>query len=159
MLVNVECHFWLIKEFIGPMIKKNKGHIVSIASVAGMCGAPNLVDYCASKFAAVGLMEALRLEFKRDNVDIKTTIICPFFINTGMFDGVPGSALFPLLDQDHVVWRTVNAVRQEEKHVVLPWMMGQLTYLAKMHPSSVHDFYGWLLLGLNQMKNFHGRAQ
>lgn len=44
------------------MLKENKGHIVSIASLAGHVGCPKLVDYTASKFAAVGFDEALRLE-------------------------------------------------------------------------------------------------
>ena len=44
------------------MMKVNKGHIISIASLAGQVGVPKLVDYCASKFAAVGFDEALRME-------------------------------------------------------------------------------------------------
>jgi all-trans-retinol dehydrogenase (NAD+) len=41
------------------MLDANHGHIVTIASGAGLTGAAGLVDYCASKFAAVGLHEAL----------------------------------------------------------------------------------------------------
>jgi all-trans-retinol dehydrogenase (NAD+) len=41
------------------MVEKNHGHIVTIASAAGFVGASGLVDYCSSKFAAVGLHEAL----------------------------------------------------------------------------------------------------
>lgn len=66
-----------------------KGHIVSIASLAGMGGAPRLTDYCASKFAAVGFEESLRAELQDEGYpDIKSTVVCPFYINTGMFDGV-----------------------------------------------------------------------
>lgn len=46
------------------MMENNKGHIVSIASLAGHCGVSKLVDYCASKFAAVGFDEALRMELE-----------------------------------------------------------------------------------------------
>ena len=45
-------------------------------------------DYCSSKFAAVGFAESVALEMiamKKDGV--KTTIVCPSLINTGMFDG------------------------------------------------------------------------
>ena len=41
------------------MLDNNHGHIVTIASGAGLTGIPGLVDYCSSKFAAVGLHEAL----------------------------------------------------------------------------------------------------
>ena len=70
LVVNCECHFWLIKEFIPGMIKKNRGQIVSIASIAGITGSPEMTDYSASKFAAVGMMESLRAELKRDKKNI-----------------------------------------------------------------------------------------
>lgn len=50
------------KAFLPSMIEDNKGHIVSIASLAGHIGVPSLVDYCTSKFAAVGFEEALHME-------------------------------------------------------------------------------------------------
>lgn len=53
-----------MKAFLPAMMKDNKGHIVSIASLAGHVGVPKLVDYCASKFAAVGFDEALRMELE-----------------------------------------------------------------------------------------------
>jgi len=57
-----------------------------------------MTDYCASKFAAVGMMEALRLELKRARKDIVCTTICPYFIKTGMFDGAKAGLLFPFLE-------------------------------------------------------------
>ena len=44
------------------MIKHERGQIVTIASLAGLVGVNKLADYCASKFAAVGFDEALRIE-------------------------------------------------------------------------------------------------
>lgn len=46
-------------------------------------------DYCASKFAAVGFAESIDMEMRAlGNTGVKTTIVCPFVINTGLFDGV-----------------------------------------------------------------------
>ena len=71
------------------MMTNNHGHIVTIASIAGLSGCVRLVDYSASKFAAVGFEESLRLELQCDGYNgITSTVVCPFFINTGMFDGV-----------------------------------------------------------------------
>lgn len=118
-----------------------------------------MTDYCASKYGALGLMEALRVEFKRDKINIKTTTICPYFINTGMFDGVRTSWLYPLMEQDDVVWRTVNAVRQDEEHVCIPWSCGLLIPIANALPTYVKDFSGWLILGWNAMQQFKGRVE
>lgn len=49
-----------VKAFLPSMLEKNRGHIVSTASAAGLFGVAGLCDYCASKFAAVGFMESLR---------------------------------------------------------------------------------------------------
>lgn len=72
------------------MLQHNHGHIVTIASLAGHAGISKLVDYCASKFAAVGFDEALRLELEHIGADgVHTTCICPYFIQaTGMFEDV-----------------------------------------------------------------------
>ena len=93
--VNSISHVLLIKEFLPDMMKLNKGHIVSISSLAGLVGVPGLGDYCGSKFAAFGIDESLRLELKNLKSNVVTTCVCPFFINTGMFEGVKTN--FPLL--------------------------------------------------------------
>ena len=108
MVVNAESHFWTTKEFISSMMKRNKGHIVSIASISGLAGTAAKVDYCASKFAAVGFMDALRVEMKHLGYSgIVCTTVCPSYINTGMFEGVKCSLLFPILDQKAVAKRIV----------------------------------------------------
>jgi len=71
------------------MLSRDHGHIVTIASVAGLVGVNRMADYCASKFADVGFHESLREElYALNKTGIQTTLICPFFINTGMFEGV-----------------------------------------------------------------------
>eukprot|EP00064_Thunnus_orientalis_P016142 superscaffoldBa00003138_g16205 len=86
--VNTMAHFWTYKAFLPAMIANNHGHLVSIASSAGLIGVNGLADYCASKFAAVGFAESVGLELLATGKDgVKTTIVCPYFINTGMFDG------------------------------------------------------------------------
>ncbi len=71
------------------MKEKNHGHIITISSSAGFFGVASLIDYCGSKFAAVGIHESLESELATLKLDgVKTTLVCPFFINTGMFDGV-----------------------------------------------------------------------
>lgn len=46
------------------MLEAGQGHIVTVASLAGLFGTNRLTDYCASKFAAVGFDEALKNEIK-----------------------------------------------------------------------------------------------
>merc|ERR1711997_904673 len=105
------------KEAIYDTAKKTQsdvGHvsiIVNKASLAGHSGTHKLVDYCASKFAAVGLDESLRVElFVQGHSDyIKTTVVCPYYISTGMFAGVQ-SKIIPILEPSFVADQVVSAV-------------------------------------------------
>lgn len=79
------------KSFLPKMIEKDSGHIVTIASIAGHAGIIGLSDYCASKHAAVGFMASLYRELYHSNSKVQTTCVSPYYINTGMFDGVTES--------------------------------------------------------------------
>lgn len=70
------------------MIEKNHGHVVTMASMAGLFGSAGLCDYCASKYACIGFDESLRNELLRlGKTGVKTTVVCPNYISTGMFNG------------------------------------------------------------------------
>src|SRR6185436_10492924 len=86
--VNTLALFWTTRAFLPKMKERNHGHIVTIASAAGLVGTARLTDYCSSKFAAVGFDDSLRLELERLGLNIQTTVVCPFYISTGMFAGV-----------------------------------------------------------------------
>lgn len=109
-----------------------KGHVVTIASMAGLVGMTKLVDYCASKYAAVGFDESLRLELESyGHHNIHTTAICPYFIkSTGMFDGV-ATSLVPILEASYVADKIVQAVITNEKQVFLPGFFKSLIMLKR----------------------------
>merc|ERR1712216_923275 len=124
--VNTLAHFYTVKVFLPDMIKQNSGHIVTIASVAGHIGVCGLGDYCASKFGAIGFDESLRMELKYNNYNIKTTGICPYYMDSPMFAGVKPSILsfmIPLLKPSYVARRIVYAIRQNEEMVIIPWTL------------------------------------
>ncbi|XP_017294431.1 epidermal retinol dehydrogenase 2 isoform X2 [Kryptolebias marmoratus] len=126
MEVNTMAHFWTYKAFLPAMIANNHGHLVSIASSAGLIGVNGLADYCASKFAAVGFAESVGLELLATGKDgIKTTIVCPYFINTGMFDGCQSKwpRLLPILNAEAVAKKIVHAVLTDQVFLLLPKSM------------------------------------
>lgn len=120
MNVNITSHFWTVKAFLPAMMESNKGHIVSIASMAGFVGVPRLVDYCTSKFAAVGFDEALRIELEHSGYNINTTVICPYFIrSTGMFADVD-LRLISMLSPNVVAEKVIEAMRCNETCAMIP---------------------------------------
>ncbi|MFE3193597.1 SDR family oxidoreductase [Nocardia sp. NPDC059240] len=65
---------------------RGSGHIVNIASVAGISAAPGVAVYCATKHAVVGLGAALHQELAPKGVTVTT--IAPSFVNTELIAGL-----------------------------------------------------------------------
>lgn len=78
-------HFWgpyyTMKAVLPEMKARRSGRIVNISSIGGKMAVPHLAPYCASKFALVGLSNAMRVELVRD--DIYITTVCPGLMRTG----------------------------------------------------------------------------
>ena len=60
--VNILAHFWTVKEFVPDMVRKNHGHIITIASIASFVSTGEIVDYACSKAAALALHEGITQE-------------------------------------------------------------------------------------------------
>ena len=158
-------------------MKQKRGHIVNVASMAGHSGTNKLVDYCSSKFASVGLDEAFRAEmFVQGHSDyIKTTVVCPYYISTGMFAGVQviwwqknkkkslifyfQSKIIPILDPEFVADSVVGAILTNKEVLLLPWWSFILMVLKAILPEP-----GFMRLsqafGLNcSMDQFEGRCK
>jgi NAD(P)-dependent dehydrogenase (short-subunit alcohol dehydrogenase family) len=69
------------KLFVPPMVERGAGgHVVNVSSAAGYMASPTLTAYSATKFAVLGLSEALREELRPHGIGV--TAICPGLVNT-----------------------------------------------------------------------------
>jgi len=154
--VNILSHFWTTKAFLPNMIKNSRGHVVTIASMAGHVGIGKLVDYCSSKYAAVGFDEALRVELEAQGIrGVKTLCVCPYFIqSTGMFDDV-FSRFVPTLKSNDVADRIILGIRREELIVMMPSMFRYLLWLKWCLPWGIMSM---LLRNLVPDASPHGEA-
>ncbi len=127
--VNLEALFWTTRAFLPGMIRRGSGRLVTMASAGGLVGVPALSDYCASKFGAVGFHESVRAELRGSGVG--ATLVCPFFVNTGMFAGVRTRfpSLLPILEPERVAAAAIRAVERDRAVVVLPWFVHSLKLL------------------------------
>jgi all-trans-retinol dehydrogenase (NAD+) len=160
MQVNVFSLFWTVKAFLPGMIQSNSGHIVTMASAAGLIGVKGLADYCASKFAAVGFDEAVRMELRNIKSAVRTTVVCPFFTDTGMFKGVKTRfpLLLPILKPEVVAAAIVKAVLKNKRRLIMPWFAKTVLPL-RMFPAGFLDFVADFF-GINHaMDEFTGRQE
>lgn len=160
--VNTLAHFWTCKAFLPGMMERNHGHIVNIASSAGLLGVNGLCDYCASKFGAIGFDESLRFEMEMLGKDgVHTTVVCPFYISTGMFEGAKTRVpwLLPILDPTDVVIRIVNAVLCNQQIIILPRSLYFFMALKGIVPAKVMSTLCKYFGASNSMDDFKGREQ
>lgn len=158
--VNTLALFWGVRALLPAMIARGRGHVVTVASAAGLGGTSRLTDYCASKFAAVGFDESLRLELKRLGHPIRTTVVCPWYIDTGMFRGVRTRfpLLLPILKPDYVAVRILRAIEANRRRLVLPrFVMAVL--LARILPLTLFDAVMRFFGVDRSMDGFSGRDE
>ncbi|KAM7021361.1 estradiol 17-beta-dehydrogenase 11-like isoform 2-T2 [Passerculus sandwichensis] len=118
--VNILGHMWTTRAFLPVMMNNNYGHIVTVASAAGHFVVPFMVTYCSSKFAAVGFHKALTEELSALGKDgIKTTCLCPVFINTGFVKN-PSTRLGKILEIEEVVQTLMEGIVTNQKMVFVP---------------------------------------
>jgi len=66
------------------LVKQKSGHIVNVASSAGLIASSCMSAYTTTKFGLVGLSEVLRNELARFGIGV--TVVCPGFVRTNIFD-------------------------------------------------------------------------
>ncbi|XP_055968001.1 epidermal retinol dehydrogenase 2 isoform X2 [Sorex fumeus] len=150
------------KAFLPAMLAENHGHLVCISSAAGLVGINGLADYCASKFAAFGFAESVLVElFGQKKGGIKTTIVCPFFINTGMFDGCSTGfpLLLPILEPEYAANKIVDAILQEQVYLYMPRFLYIVMILKSLLPTKTAQLVLEYMGGLNLMDHFVGQKK
>ncbi|KAF7246223.1 Epidermal retinol dehydrogenase 2 [Varanus komodoensis] len=151
-----------VKAFLPAMIASNHGHLVTVASMAGLTGVNGLADYCASKFASVGFAESLILELlSMGKTGIKSTIVCPYFINTGMFDGCQTKwpVLLPILEPEYVAERIVSGILRNDLYILLPRSLYFLNVVKGIAPTKICLLLGEYLGVFIFMDKFRGRSK
>ena len=83
--VNLTSAFIVTRAFIGPMIKRSKGHVFFVASVASLKAYPGGAAYCAAKHGLLGLSRVVREETKAYGIGV--TALLPGAVRTPSWDG------------------------------------------------------------------------
>src|SRR5581483_5724906 len=101
------------------------GTIINVASVAGKRAIPLQSVYSASKYAIVGLGEALRAELKDEPAELHVCTVCPPSIDTPFFDhaatkeGYAAKPLPPVYEPETVAEAIIDCAESPEREVVI----------------------------------------
>ena len=156
MAINATAPMTVAVQALPPMLERNVGHICNIASAAGFIANPRMSIYAASKWAVIGWSDSLRVELQESKSNVHVTTIAPYYINTGMFDGVR-SRIIPILKPEWVAKKILNAIEKNRK--ISSWPLGYhlIRTLQALLPLRALDLLCKVLGIYNALDHFKGR--
>jgi all-trans-retinol dehydrogenase (NAD+) len=157
MMINANAPMHVTTNFLSEMIGRNTGHICNISSSASLLSNPKMSVYAASKWSVFSWSDSLRIEMKQLKKDIKVTTILPYYINTGMFDGV--KSRIPILDAEKTALTIIKAIEKNKKIITIPWWIYRFTRFGQTVMSvNFFDWFAGKVMGIYKtMDDFKGR--
>lgn len=157
--VNTIAPMFVALACIKDMIARDHGHICNIGSAAGMLSLPKMSAYAASKWGAIGFSDSVRIELAKSKSKVRVTTVAPYFINTGMFDGVE-SKIFPILDPDKTAAKIIRAIEKDKDFAGIPFPFHFIRLCQGLFPTRFFDwFYGEVFGIYHVMDHFTGRKK
>lgn len=157
MNINAIAPMLVALAFLPDMKARNHGTICNIASAAGMLALPKMSVYAASKWSVIGWSDSVRIELQKEKSKVHFVTIEPYFINTGMFDGVK-SWLFPILDPEKTAKKIIKAIEKDKRFKGIPFSFHFIRLMQGILPTCGIDFIFGEIAGIyHVMDHFTGR--
>jgi short-subunit dehydrogenase len=136
LVAVIEC----AQAVLPAMLRQRSGHIINVASLAGLVGLPASSVYAATKAAVVIFSDSLRREVR--SYGIHVTAFCPGFVATNfsprlkkIAEGRPDATRLPgVMRVDYVANRIADTVRHPRRQVIIPPGWGLLVGVARAMP-------------------------
>jgi len=132
--INVHGVITGTKLALASMADRRSGHIVNVASMAGVASVPGLATYNASKFAVVGFTDAVRLEVRPLGIDVSAVL--PYFVNTELASGTQGPRWFKKAEPSQVAEVIVSTLEHPVPRAYVPRSTGTLVRALRKLPQS-----------------------
>ena len=159
MSINALAPMLVAQQALPGMIRRNRGHICNIASAAGMIANPKMSVYAASKWAVIGWSDSVRIELQEAKSKVHITTVAPYYINTGMFDGVE-SRIFPILKPEPSARKIIRAIERDTNFRGMPWSFHFIRIMQGLLPTSWFDLILGRWCGIySALDHFTGRKQ
>jgi len=159
MEINANAPMYISQEFLKEMMHQNSGHICNIASSGGLISNPKMSVYAASKWSLIGWSDSLRIEMKQLKKNINITTILPYYINTGMFDGVQSK--IPILEPEATALTIIKAIEKKKRLITIPGYIYRVTRISQgLLSINVFDWFTGKVLGIYKtMEHFTGHKK
>ena len=157
--INTLAPMFVTRAALPDMLERNSGHVCTIASAGGMLSNPKMSVYAASKWGAIGWSDSVRIELQEMKSQVHVTTVAPYYINTGMFDGVK-SPVIPILKPEYVAKRVIRAIERNKSFKGIPFGFHFIRFWQFLLPTKVFDWFFGEVMGIyHAMDAFIGRKK
>jgi short-subunit dehydrogenase len=125
------------------MLSRGHGHIINIASVAGVMPIAGTATYCATKHAVLGFTDTVRLENRGRGVHFSAVL--PALTNTEMIAGIGRAKGFKNAEPDDVARAVAGVIGKPKPRVIIPRAMGVVLSSQRFMPQRVSEALGRVL--------------
>ncbi len=129
--VNYLGAVYAIEAVLPEMLRRGRGHLAGVSSLAAYKGFPGQQGYCASKAALKTFLEGLRIQLRHRGIAVTT--ICPGFVHTPMTAQHRFGMPF-VMNADEAARRIARALRRRKKVFNFPWQTERLAKFAYWIP-------------------------
>ena len=138
--VNTLGVIYAIDAVLPEMLRRGRGHLAAVSSLAAYKGLPGESAYCASKAAVNVYLEGLRIHLRTKGIAVTT--FCPGFVKTPM-TAINEFKMPWVMEADEAARRIVEALRRRRKVYNFPWQLALLMRLTAWLPDrTVARFMG-----------------
>jgi NAD(P)-dependent dehydrogenase (short-subunit alcohol dehydrogenase family) len=125
------------------MVRQGFGHIVNIASMAGLVPVPMETAYVTTKYGVVGLSLSLRAEARQ--LGVKVSVVCPGFVRTGIYEAANVLKVnreeliaripFNLMDANRAAGAILRGASRNQAVITMPFYVRLFWWLYRLHPA------------------------
>ncbi len=157
--VNLNAPIQLTRELLPALLANRESHVLNVSSMYGYMTTPRCAAYHTTKFALIGLSEALRMEYCRAGLGV--TVLCPGFIKTGFFArtstagaSAPSPPAWLCASPDSVARAAITAIRRNRRFVTVTALARIMHWTRRLSPGLLDK-----LSRIGRPVTEHGRAK
>ena len=141
--LNIKTVHTLTKLFLKDFLKKNKGHILNVASSAAFMPGPLMATYYATKNYVVSLTRAIRKELRKNKSKVKISLLCPGPVDTNFNNVANVKFKIPGLTSEYVAKYAIKKM-QKGKLIIIPGTLIKIVrWLTEITPDVIVEEFSY----------------
>lgn len=134
---NIKAVHILTKLFLKDMVKKDRGRILNVSSIAGFMPGPLMVTYYSTKNYVLRFTQGIKEELNKMNSNVKISVLCPGPVNTNFNDVANVKFALKGLSSEYVAKYAINKMLKNKTIITVGWKIKTARFLGKISPDFI----------------------